>query len=175
MDISHQIQKDWSPKNFACEAEDSSINPFTSVNEDFSLDQPQLKSATNSDKSTGFSTAFSMASPTASYGFPTPTLHNLFEQPLFNNPSISNLSSPNYGTNSNELSPKFVPSTLLKKSSPKQQPNSVHFSNCTPFCNTSATSLNVLKAGFIPSSPSQFLTPLLEEKPNCHSLNTKVD
>ncbi|XP_031258206.1 transcription factor bHLH112-like isoform X2 [Pistacia vera] len=178
MDISHQIQKDWSPKSFTCAAEDSCINAFRSINQDFSLDQPQLKSVANSDNSTGLSTGFSVASSTASYGIPSPTLHSLFEQSLFTNRSSNYLSSPNYGISSNELSPtswpKFPSSNLLKQSSPKQQPNSLHFSNNTPFWNASVTSgLNDNKAGYFPSSHSQFLTPILEEKPNCHSLNTK--
>ncbi|XP_044460888.1 transcription factor bHLH112-like isoform X2 [Mangifera indica] len=142
-------------------------------------DQSQLKCVTNSDNSPGLSTGFPMASSTASYGYPSPTLYSLFEQSLFNNRSNNYLSSSsNYATNCNELSsnswPKFAPSNLLKQSSPKQQPNSLHFSNNTPFWNASATTgLNDIKAGFYSSSHTQFLTPILEEKPNCHSLNTK--
>lgn len=180
MEIS-QIQKDWGPKSFTCAAENSFINSFRSTNQDFTLDQSQLKCVTNSDNSPGLSTGFPMASSTASYGYPSPTLYSLFEQSLFNNRSNNYLSSSsNYATNCNELSsnswPKFAPSNLLKQSSPKQQPNSLHFSNNTPFWNASATTgLNDIKAGFYSSSHTQFLTPILEEKPNCHSLNTKVN
>lgn len=116
----------------------------------------------------------------ASYGYPIPTLlPNLFEpddqqqqQSLFNNRSSINYMSATatatYEANANEL--------LSPTSWPKLH-SSLHFSNNTPYWNASATAtgVNVVKAGFLPSpTQSQFLQQTFEEKPNCPGLTTKV-
>ncbi|XP_011009498.1 PREDICTED: transcription factor bHLH112-like isoform X1 [Populus euphratica] len=171
---SSQIQKDWSPKSYAKTAED------------FSLDQQRLNPVNSSSNSPptcqGFSTGFSME-PTASYGYPSTLIQSLFEpdhpqphqvQSLFNNRPMNYLSpaAPNYGTNMSELSsPSWTKvSPLIKSCLQKQQASSLHFTNNTTYWNASPTGINDIRASFLPSSPSQFLLPTFEEKPNCPGL-----
>ena len=175
---SSQIQKDWSPKSYARTAED------------FSLDQQRLNPVNSSSNSPptcqGFSTGFSME-PTASYGYPSTLIQSLFEpdhpqpqqvQSLFNNRPMNYLSptAPNYGTNMSELSsPSWTKvSPLIKSCLQKQQASSLHFTNNTTYWNASPTGINDIRASFLPSSPSQFLLPAFEEKPNCPSLTIQV-
>lgn len=188
---SSQVQKDWSsPKNFTGTGEDSSINAFKEINQDFSLEQQRLNSPMNTSENAtattcqGLSTGFSMGSP--SYGYPSTLIQSLFDpdpqpqQSLFNNRTINYSSPPNYGTTLNELSPcwpKLAP--FLKPSLPKQQQQpacgGLHFSNNTPFWNASATALNDIRPSFLPSPQPQFLVPTFDEKPNCFNLTTKVN
>ncbi|KAJ6364060.1 hypothetical protein OIU76_029071 [Salix suchowensis] len=175
---SSQIQKDWSPKS------------YTSTAEDFSLDQQRLNQVNSSTTSPqtcqGFSTGFSME-PSASYGYPSTLIQSFFDpenpqlqqaQSLFSN-QIMNYLSPaatNYGTSSMaELSSPSWPkvSPLIKSSFPKQQPNSLHFTNNTPYWNASPTGINDIRANLLPPSQSQFLVPDFEEKSNCSKFTTK--
>ncbi|XP_061982940.1 transcription factor bHLH112-like isoform X1 [Populus nigra] len=156
---SSQIQKDWSPKSYPVNS--SSNSPPTCQ---------------------GFSTGFSME-PTASYGYPSTLIQSLFEpdhpqpqqvQSLFNNRPMNYLSptAPNYGTNISELSsPSWTKvSPLIKSCLQKQQASSLHFTNNTTYWNASPTGINDIRASFLASSPSQFLLPTFQEKPNCPSL-----
>ena len=166
MDSTHQIQKDWSPKSYTTSpGEDSSITTFKPINQDFTL---------NSVTSSGNNT------PTCQglYGYPSSAtlLQSLFEpdpqshqQSLFNNRSMNYMSATatNYGANmANELSsapaswPKLAPFPRPAAASvaPKQQPNSLQFSNNTPFWNACAsTGINDVKSSFMTSPHSQFL------------------
>lgn len=186
-DLNSQMEKEWSPKSFSSAADDSSINVFKSINQDFPLDHHQLKPVSSSGNCTvnceGLSAGFPITS--ASYGYSPALLQSYFEpdpqpqQSLYNNRSMNYMSTPNYGTNSNEISPSWpkIPS-FLKPSLPKQQPGGLHFSNNTPFWNANASasapsSMTDIRAGYFPSS--QFLPPTLDEKLNCPSLNTKVN
>ncbi|KAB5560500.1 hypothetical protein DKX38_005457 [Salix brachista] len=174
---SSQIQKDWSPKS------------YTSTAEDFSLDQQRLNQVNSSTTSPqtcqGFSTGFSME-PSASYGYPSTLIQSFFDpenpqlqqaQSLFSNQIMNYLSptAPNYGTNMAELSSPSWPkvSPLIKSSFPKQQPNSLHFTNNTPYWNASPTGINDIRANLLPPSQSQFLVPDFEEKSNCSKFTTK--
>ncbi|KAG8635283.1 hypothetical protein MANES_16G015400v8 [Manihot esculenta] len=186
MNSSSQIQKDWSPT-----VEDSSINGFKAINQDFSLEQQSVNPLSSSGNSTattceGLSIGFSMGS--ASYGYPSTLIQNLFDsdpqpqQSLFNNRTINCSSTSNYGTIFNEPSPtwpKLAP--FLEPSLPKQQPpppqpaGGLHFSNNTPFWNSSATAINDIRPSFVSSSQPQFLVPTFEEKRSCPNLNTKTN
>ncbi|KAJ9129072.1 hypothetical protein P3X46_033835 [Hevea brasiliensis] len=183
-----QIRKDWSPKSFTSTGEDSAINAFKAINQDFSLEQQRLNPLSSPGNSTaatcqGLSTGFSMGS--ASYGYPSALIQSLFDpdpqpqQSLFNNRNMNYSSPSNYGNILNELSPswpKLAP--FLKPSLPKQQQlpaGGLHFSNNTPFWNASATALNDIGASFIPSSQPQFLVPTFDEKPSCPNFNPKTN
>ena len=180
---SHQIHKDWSPKNFSTGGEDSSICALKPINQGFASDQQnRLNSINSSGDSTVTCQGFPMGS--ASYGYPSTLLQGLYDpdpqpqQYLFDNRSANYSSMANYRTNLNELSPSWpkYSSPYMKPSLPKQQPNThLHFTNNTPFWNASAAALNDIRASFFPSSASQFLTPTFEEKPNCSKLTTKVN
>ncbi|KAB2025411.1 hypothetical protein ES319_D06G146400v1 [Gossypium barbadense] len=158
---SAQILNYWSPKSYSGPGKDSSITVFEPIDQDISLN-----SVTSSGNSTptcqGLSARFPMAS--SSYGYPSTLLHSLFQsdpqtseqQSLFNNRSINYMSS-------------------AKSSWPKQQPSSLRFSNNTPFWNASATGINDVKTGFLPSPASQFLVQTFEEKANCPSSTTKTN
>lgn len=157
---SAQILNYWSPKSYSSTEKDSSITVFEPLDKDISFN-----SVTSSGNSTptcqGLSAGFPMAS--SSYGYPSTLLHSLFQsdpqtseqQSLFTNRSINYMSS-------------------AKPSWPKQQPSSLRFSNNTPFWNASATGINDVKTGFLPSPASQFLVQTFEEKANCPSSTTKV-
>lgn len=172
---SSQQQKDWSPKSFTSTTgtEDSTITAFKAINhQDFSLDQQQqglnhVSTTAAAGNSIATCQGFSMGSSGSYGGY---HLQGLFEpdpqpqQSLFNNRTTSG-----YGSSLNELShnwPKLSP--LLKPSLPKQQPNSLHFCNNTPFWNASANS-------FLSSSQPQVLLPSFEEKPNCTNIPSKVN
>ncbi|KAJ8761770.1 hypothetical protein K2173_004581 [Erythroxylum novogranatense] len=174
-----QIQKDWSPKCFTSTSDDSSVNAFKSINQDFSLDQQRLSPMTRYANSipacqrlssTGFSAS-------TSYGFPSSLVQCLFEpdhphpqQQLFNNRSI------NYATNLNELSTSWAKiSPFMKSSLPKEEhSNILQFSNNTPFCNVLATPIADVKASFMPSLHTHFLAPTLEEKSNCPNMKKRA-
>ncbi|ESW20274.1 hypothetical protein PHAVU_006G195000 [Phaseolus vulgaris] len=168
-----QIQKDWSPKNFSSAAgQDSTVDAFKSMNQEFSLDQQSLSSVVTSTGS--LSDGFPVVS--ASYGYPSTLIQSLYEpeaqpQPqnsLFTNPTMSYSSSTaNYGTCSNELSPTWSKiSSLLKPSTPKQQLSGLHFSDTTSFWNGSAEALHDIRAGVFASSQPQYQTPKFEDKSN---------
>ncbi|GMI91494.1 hypothetical protein like AT1G61660 [Hibiscus trionum] len=184
MDCS-QTQKDWSPRSYASPGEDSSITSFKPINQDFSLslEQQRLNSVTSSGYST-ISCQFPMDS--VSYGYSTTLLQTLFQsdpqtqsqqQSLFNNNrSINYMSAAaTYATESSPSWPKLAP--LSRSSLPKQLPNSsLNFTNNAPFWNASATGVNDVKAGFLPSRlQSEFLLQTYEEKPNCPGLTKKTN
>lgn len=190
MDSSQDIHKDWSPKSYTntSPGEESSITTsFKPINhQNFSLEKDRLNIsvASSGDSrptscqslSAGFPLGLGSTCTAIPYGYPSTTLlQSLFESDpqtqqqnsLFNNRSINNYMSTvasTDGTNGHELWPKLAPFV-------KQQPSGLHFSNNTPFWNASATGINDDKAGFLPSPQSQFL---VQEKPNCPSLKTKV-
>ncbi|XVE51215.1 hypothetical protein DITRI_Ditri02bG0021900 [Diplodiscus trichospermus] len=176
-------------ESYTSPGEVSSITTFKPINQDFPLEQQRLSSVTSSGDSTptcqGLSAGFPMGSSATSYGYPSTLLQSLFEpevpqpqqQSLFNQRSINYMSGATAtygGANGNELSPswpKLAP--VMRPSLPKQQPGSLQFSNNTPFWNATATGVNDVKAGFLPSPQSPFLVQTFDEKPNCPNLTTK--
>ncbi|KAF6159352.1 hypothetical protein GIB67_032123 [Kingdonia uniflora] len=163
-------QKDWSSKNFAGGAADSSVNIFKQINQRFNNDQQHFSSS-----SSPAGTSFSMDSN--SYGCPTTLLQGLFE-PQFQpqQSSYENYpSSENYSGNINDLSPSWTKFPQFQKSSPpRQQPsNQLHFSNNAHFWNASAALMYNGRSNILPlPAQTQFLTPSFEEKP---SVKSKVE
>ncbi|GAV89969.1 hypothetical protein CFOL_v3_33380 [Cephalotus follicularis] len=178
---SSQIQKEWSPKSFTSTGENYSITTLKHINQDFSLEQQSLNSVSSSGNPTATCQAgFPINS--ASYGYPSTLIQTLFEpdhpqqqQSLLTNRSMNLMPMENCGTCPHEISASW-PNKLgsfLKPSLLKQQPNSLHFSNNTPFWNASATCLNGIKTSLPPPLQSQYLPSTFEEKPNCPDLITK--
>lgn len=148
-----------SSKNFCGSAENSPMNNFKEINQEYSL------KSENSGLLIG----------STSYGYPTTLIQSLFEpdpqptQSLTDNCSMTYSTTSTYLTNPNEL-PSF-----LKPTSPKPQVCSqFHFSNNTPYWNASALALNDVRPSFLSPLQPHFLRPSFEEKPNFQRLSTKV-
>ncbi|XP_030442210.1 transcription factor bHLH112-like [Syzygium oleosum] len=178
-DMSSRIQKDWSPKSYSsCVVEDSSMNGFKQINQEFSSDQSELTSITTSSTTTatceGFSAGFPMGSGLSGgglYGFPL--IQSLLDEPADFQPqhqSILNtrarsVNSFSQTMNSDDQSPPSFAklSSLLKPSSVNSQPNRLPLSNIA-MCSTPMSSLDWTAA----SPPT-----IYDQKPSCATLNTK--
>ncbi|XP_039049026.1 transcription factor bHLH112-like isoform X2 [Hibiscus syriacus] len=169
---SSETQKDRSPMSYASRGEDSCVTAFKPINQDFSLEQQRLNSVTSSGNRNA-TCQFPM-----DYWYTSTLLQTLFQsdpqsqqQSLFNNNrSINYMSAAaTYGANS---------ATESLPSWPKQLPKSnLHFNNNNEsFWNASATGVNDVKAGFLPSRlQSEFLLQTFEEKPYCPGLTKKTN
>ncbi|KAJ8761642.1 hypothetical protein K2173_004418 [Erythroxylum novogranatense] len=179
------MQKDWSPKSFTSTSDDSSVNAFKAINQDFCLEQQRLNPVNSSANSTTTcqglsSTGLLVGSSSASYGYPSSLIQSLFEpgapppQQLFDNQSMN---YANYGSNLNELAPSWTKiSPFMKPSLPKQEySHGLQVSSNTPFWNASTTSIADIGATLIASSNPQFLMPTLEDNPNCPNVSVKVN
>lgn len=178
--MSSRIQKDWSPRRYSsCVVEDSSINGFKQITQEFSSDQSELTSITTSATTVatceGSSAGFPMGSGLSGgglYGFPL--IQSLLDEPadfqpqhqsLLNSParSVNNFSQT---MNSDDQSPPSFAklSPLLKPSLVNRQPNRLLLSNIA-MASTPMSSLD-----WTATSPPT----IYDQKPSCAQLNTKV-
>ncbi|KAL5731071.1 hypothetical protein ACHQM5_003831 [Ranunculus cassubicifolius] len=133
------------------------------------MDHNRLNSGNSSDSCIvtcqGLPTSYSMDS-TVPYGYQTPFLQGLFDQPDLQQPMMN---YSNYSANEAPHSWQKLP--------PKQQvtSNQLHFSNNTPFWNPSASSITSnSRPSFPPPLQNQFFAHSFEEKPNCSNYSVKV-
>ncbi|KAF7850022.1 hypothetical protein BT93_L0012 [Corymbia citriodora subsp. variegata] len=144
-EMSSRIQKDWSPKSYSsCVVEDSSLNGFKQINQEFSSDQSELTSITTSTTTAatceGFSAGFAVGSGLSGgglYGFPL--IQSLLDEPAdfqpqhqsLLNTGVRSVNSFSQTMNSDDQSPASFAklSSLLKPSSVNRQPNRLPLSN----------------------------------------------
>lgn len=178
-EMSSRIQKDWSPKSYSsCVVEDSSMNGFKQINQEFSSDQSELTSITTSSTTAatceGFSAEFAVGSGLSGgglYGFPL--IQSLLDEPSDFQPqhqsllttaarSVNNFSQT---MNSNDQSPPSFAklSSLLKPSSVNRQPNRLPVSDIA----MGPTPMNSLD--WTTASPPT----IYDKKPSCATPNTK--
>ncbi|XP_072958529.1 transcription factor bHLH112-like [Typha angustifolia] len=159
--------------------EESGINSFKDMNQNFILDQHHLNSGGDEPPQPDCGVTNYHLSPVVSYGCPSTMLQSLFEPDTRPQQSIYQAQMPEFRGSPGEIfQPSWAKFPQLLKSSPfKQQLGQGHdqmqFTNNTPFWNASGGATNELKSGFYPLSPPQIVSQTFAAKPGCSNLIVK--